>query len=131
MTYILDADWAINALAAHAAASSTLNRLAPRGIAIAWLTVCEIYEGAFRSANPSEYLRRYREFLHPFRRLPVTDPIAERFAELRAFLRRRGQLISDFDTMLAATALEHDFTVLTYNVDDFKRIADLRLYQPS
>src|SRR6476469_4335702 len=100
MTYILDADWAINALAAHPIAASALNRLAPRGIAISAVTVAEIYEGAYRSSNPNEYLRRYRDFLHPFRRLPITDPIAERFAEIRAFLRRRGQTISDFDTLL-------------------------------
>jgi tRNA(fMet)-specific endonuclease VapC len=53
-----------------------------------------------------------------------------RFAELRAFLRRRGGLISDFDIIIAATALHYDLTVLTFNVRHFQRIPDLRIYTP-
>jgi hypothetical protein len=49
MTYIIDADWAINALTGHRSAAALLNRLAPRGIAVSWITVCEIYEGAYKS----------------------------------------------------------------------------------
>jgi tRNA(fMet)-specific endonuclease VapC len=128
MTYIVDADWVINALTGYRNAAPVLTRLAPQGIAVSAVTVAEIYEGVFKSSNPAEHLRLYRGLLQPFRRLPVIDAIAERFAEIRAFLRRRGQTISDFDTLLAATALEHDLTVLTYNLDDFKRIPDLRLY---
>jgi tRNA(fMet)-specific endonuclease VapC len=66
----------------------------------------------------------------PFRVLALSDPIVERFAETRAFLRRRGELISDFDILLGATALHHDLTVLTFNVRHLQRIPDLKLYQP-
>jgi predicted nucleic acid-binding protein len=55
----------------------------------------------------------------------------ERFAYLRAELRRRGQLFPDLDLLIAATALQHDLTLLTRNVRHFNRIPDLRLYQPS
>lgn len=37
-------------------------------------------------------------------------------------------MISDFDTLLAATALEYDLAVLTFNIEHFQRIPDLRLY---
>jgi hypothetical protein len=60
-----------------------------------------------------------------------TKPIMERFAEARSFLRKHGQLISDFDLLVGATALHHDLTVLTFNLRDFQRIPDLKLYQPS
>jgi predicted nucleic acid-binding protein len=40
----------------------------------------------------------------------------ERFAAIRAHLRRRGELIPDFDLLLAATALHYDLTVLTANL---------------
>jgi tRNA(fMet)-specific endonuclease VapC len=60
--------------------------------------------------------------------LPLTDAIMELFAEMRAFLRRRGQLIADFDLIAAITALHHNLTLLTYNRRHFKRIPDLRLY---
>jgi tRNA(fMet)-specific endonuclease VapC len=54
----------------------------------------------------------------------------ERFAEVRSFLRRRGQLIPDFHLLIGATALHHDLTLLTFNRRDFQRIPDLKLYQP-
>lgn len=55
----------------------------------------------------------------------------KRFAEIRALLRRRGNLIADFDLLLGATALHYNLTVLTNNVRDLKRIPDLRIYQVS
>jgi tRNA(fMet)-specific endonuclease VapC len=55
----------------------------------------------------------------------------ERFAETRAYLRRRGQRIADFDLLIAATALHHDLTLLTFNLRHFERVPDLKLYQPS
>jgi tRNA(fMet)-specific endonuclease VapC len=72
----------------------------------------------------------FRQFLSPYRVLNLTDPIMERFAEVRSFLRRRGQLIPDFDLLIGATALHHDLTLLTFNRGDFQRIPELKLYQP-
>lgn len=54
----------------------------------------------------------------------------ERFAETRASLRGRGQLIPDFDMLIASTALHHDLTILTFNLRHFQRIPDLEIYQP-
>ena len=130
MPYLLDADWAIQALAGRAEAVATIRRLAPARIAISVATVGEIYEGAFNSPNPGARLAQFRRFLVPFRVLGLSDPIVERFAETRSFLRRRGELISDFDILLAATALHHDLTVLTFNVHHLQRVPDLKLYQP-
>jgi tRNA(fMet)-specific endonuclease VapC len=55
----------------------------------------------------------------------------EQFAEVRAYLRRRGELISDFDILLGATALHDDLTLLTYNTRHFKRIPHLKIYPQS
>ncbi len=53
----------------------------------------------------------------------------ERFAEIRSLLRRQGEIISDFDILLGATALHYNLTVLTFNVRHLQRIPDLSLYQ--
>ena len=131
MAYILDADIIIQALADRGQAANTISRLAPQGMSVSWVTVGEVYEGAFRSPNPQAHLQSFREFLHPFRLLDLSDPVMERFAEIRAHLRRRGELIPDFDLLLVATALHYDLTVLTANLRHFQRIPDLKLYQPS
>ena len=129
MPYLLDADWAIQALAGREHAVTTLDRLVSQGVAISIVTIGEIYEGAFGAPNPQARLEAYRRLWSRFRVLPLTDAIMERFAETRAFLRRRGDLIPDFDLLLGATALHYDLTVLTYNVRHLQRIPGLRFYQ--
>ena len=131
MAFILDADWVINALAGRRQAATVLDQLVPQGVTISWITVGEVYEGAFNSPNPQDHLSSLRQFLSPFRIVGVNDPVMERFAEIRSHLRRRGELIPDLDIMLAATALHYDLTVLTFNIRHFSRIPDLILYQPS
>ncbi|HLZ71803.1 MAG TPA: type II toxin-antitoxin system VapC family toxin [Dehalococcoidia bacterium] len=102
--------------------------LASRAIAVSVITAAEIHEAAFSSSNPDARIAGLRAFLQPFQLLGVNEPIAIRFAEIRAYLRRRRQIISDFDILLGATALHHDLTVLTFNRRHFERIPDLRLY---
>lgn len=131
MAYLLDADWIIRALAGRPSAAETLNRLAGLGIAVSLITVGEVYEGAFKSANPQAHLESFREFLHPFRILNLNDQIMEQFAETRALLRRQGNLIPDFDLLVGITAVHYGLTLLTYNVRHFDRIPDLKLYQPN
>jgi tRNA(fMet)-specific endonuclease VapC len=128
--YLLDSDWIIQALAERQPALHTLERLSGSRIFVSYITVGEIYERAFDSINPQAHLVSFRQFLSPYRVLNLTDPIMERFAEVRSFLRRRGQLIPDFDLLIGATALHHDLTLLTFNRRDFQRIPDLKLFQP-
>jgi tRNA(fMet)-specific endonuclease VapC len=130
MAYLLDSDWLIDALAGRRRAVSPLERLSSQYIGVSVITLAEVYQQAFESTNPNAYLHSFRRFIAPFRIIPVTEPIAVRFAEIRALLTRRGELISDFDMLIAATALHYHLTVLTFNYRHFSRIPDLTLYQP-
>ena len=100
-------------------------------MAFSYITVGEIYYVAFAYANPQAHLLSFRQFLAPFTLLTLNDPIMEKFAEVRSYLRRRGELISDFDILIGATALHYDLTVLAYNMRHFKCIPDLKLYSPA
>jgi predicted nucleic acid-binding protein len=51
--------------------------------------------------------------------LSVTRSIAERWGELDAKRQVAGRPLNVADGMIAATALEHDLTVVTRNVKDF------------
>ena len=56
----------------------------------------------------------------------LTYSIMERYADIRRLMRRQGPgLIGDVDTLIAATALERDLTVVTTD-SDFERVPDLR-----
>jgi tRNA(fMet)-specific endonuclease VapC len=131
MKYLLDTNWMIQLLAGHKETATFHKHLHPDKIAVSSITVGEIYDMAFAYANPQAHLVSFRQFLSPFKLLTLNDPIRERFADIRSLLRRRGELISDFDTLSGATALHHDLTLLTYNTRHFKRIPDLKLYPPA
>ena len=51
--------------------------------------------------------------------------VVELYADIRLSL-RRGKLIGDIDTLIAATALNHNLTLVTID-PDFKRVPDLKL----
>ena len=57
--------------------------------------------------------------------LPLTDAIIARPASVYAELYRHGQLISDADILIAATALTHGLPLVTENPSHFCRIPDL------
>jgi len=126
MPYLLDADWAIEVLRGRPDAVRALDRVRGGGIAVSRVTVAEVYEGAFRSANPGAGLNDMRQFFSAFLTLELSDAVAERFAEQRAHLRRHGEMISDLDLFVAATALTYDLTLLTFNRRHFERVPGLK-----
>ncbi len=61
-----------------------------------------------------------------------TDWIIDSLAERRntpPLIKEHGNLIPDFDILIAATAVEHDLTLLTFNQRHSARIPGLRLFQ--
>lgn len=127
MTYLIDSDWLIDATIGRLPALELINDLRVAGVAISVISVAEVSEGAFRAPDPAITLGSFQEFLSTFPTYPITIAIAEKFATIRATLRRQGLLISDMDLLIAATALEHDLTLATRNHRHFARIPGLHL----
>ena len=61
------------------------------------------------------------------RGIPVDETIAEQFGRLKASLQSAGQIVADFDLLIAATALVHTLQVVTHNTRHFNRIPGLAL----
>ena len=129
MRYLVDSDWLIDAVAGRPAAVAVLDRPGQEGVATSIIALAELYEGAFHSTSPEETLAHLRAFLARTTILPVTDAVAERFARLRAMLRRQGMLISDMDLLIAATAVEAELVLVTRNTRHFQRITGLTVYE--
>jgi tRNA(fMet)-specific endonuclease VapC len=127
MRYILDTDWIINLLAGKKDAEERIQQFDPEEIVVSLVAIAEIYESAYNFANPEAHIQTFRSFLSNFQLLNLNLPIIEKFAEVRAHLRRKGQIISDFDILLGATALHYDLIVLTYNKKHFERIPDIKI----
>lgn len=132
MSYLIDTDWMADHLAGRPAATQLLESLLPDGIAISLITYGEVYEGIIWSLRYPERLESaFLEFLRWCKVLPLDEEIMRRYAGIRGDLRRRGQLIGDNDTLIAATALHLDLTLVTRNLDHFQRVSDLQIYGAS
>jgi tRNA(fMet)-specific endonuclease VapC len=130
MTYLVDSDWVAEYLKGRDTAVSLLDDLFEEDLAISIITFGEIYEGIYYGTDPQHNELVFRSFLRGVRVLGINRTIARRFALIRGKLRAEGQIISQPDILIAATALQYDLTLLTRNLRDFGRIPDLKLYHP-
>ncbi len=91
--------------------------------AVSFMTVGELYEGAFRGQWGARRLEELQETLHRYLLLAPTTSICQRWGEVR--FNRRHQPISAQDAWIAATALHYACPLLTHNPDDFLEIPGL------
>lgn len=133
MAYLVDTDWPIDLLADTPEAIGLLSRLASEGIAISVVTYMEAYEGTLEETGGGQTLDRLDAALAQMTLLDLNPAIARRCAIIRAELRRQGRRIAKraIDLIIAATALEHDLTLVTRNVRDYRDIPGLLLYEPT
>jgi tRNA(fMet)-specific endonuclease VapC len=131
MKYLVDSDWVADYLKGRQQAVDLIARLGEEGLAISMITFGEIYEGIFYGGNPRENERGFLQFLRFVDVLPLNRLVMKRFARIRGELRHRGQLIGDPDLLIAATALQHDLTLMTRNLSHFQRVPELKLYSSS
>ena len=129
MPHLLDSDWFIDYLDGLPQAVQLVGSLVGDGLSASIITYIEVYQGVYRrqSSAADEALAQALT-LKPV--LPVTLAVAERCARLRESLRRQGRRVDSraMDLIIAATALEHDLTLVTRNVTDYQDITGLKLY---
>jgi len=128
--HLIDSDVLIDALTGSRNAPAVLDALSDDGLAVSVVSLAELYEGTYRSANPETAQQAIKDLLSGYEMLNLSDAIVATFGRLRALLRRQGRLIPDLDLMIASTALAHDLTLVTRNQRHFSRVPQLRLYLP-
>ncbi|MCL5266132.1 MAG: type II toxin-antitoxin system VapC family toxin [Chloroflexi bacterium] len=131
MPYLIDSDWVIDHLADLDEATQLLSSLAEEGIAISVITYMEAFQGVERSSNPQEAQAKLDAFLEGVPVVPFSLAVARRCAVLRETLRTRGRRVNSraLDLLNAATALEYDLTLVTRNIEDYRDIPDLKIYE--
>lgn len=124
--YLLDTTvLAAYLLARPGAAQLITPWLNPFSIATSILCYGEVVEYIKSSPDYPARLIQLQELLSDVYPFFLTYPILERYADIRRELRAKGQLIGDVDTLIAATGLEHDLTVVTTDAHDFQRVSGL------
>ena len=132
MPNLIDSDWVIDYQEENPDALALLSHLAIDGISISIITYLEVRQGVLRSANTAASERKFHAFLQGVPILPLSLAVADRCAELRERLRQQGRRVNAraFDLINAATALEHNLTLVTRNTRDYADIPGLTLYKP-
>lgn len=58
--------------------------------------------------------------------LPIF-PSLDIYAKEKSRLRRKGQIVDDFDLLIGATAIFNDLTLVTRNVKHYKRLDKIKI----
>ncbi len=87
-------------------------------VTISAITVDEVFYGLLRKPNAA-LLAWFDGFIGRNQVLDATVLIARRAGEMRGLLAARGQVRSQADMLIAATAQVHALTLVTRNVRDF------------
>ena len=130
--YLFDTDVIIDLLQSVPAIIELLETsLLKEHLAISLFTYGELYEGVIWGKDPERSLVTLGETLARTEILPMTIETMRSFARLRGMLRRNGEMIGIGDLIIAATALEHERTLVTRNVRHFSRIPGLSILNPA
>lgn len=92
---------------------------------ISAVTLGELFTWVFRANAPPTRLQGLLSMLSDMTVLPVDASIARRFGEIRAAQLDRGHVSPPADMWIAATAMEHDLTLVTHNLADFVGVPGL------
>ena len=132
--YLLDTDHCVAytkvAHPAHQVVKRRVDSVSAAELRVAQFTVMELSEGPWHTETSFGY-HDVRAAIHSFlswiHMLEPTHLTIEEFGRIRAWLRKRGQLLDNMDLAIAATALSYDLTLVTHNTQHFARIPGLRL----
>ena len=105
-----------------------LQALRPVDLGVPAIVEYELRYGLLRlpAAAAKPRLEALEQLLRPMQRLPFDQECAAEAARIRAELEAAGAPIGPHDTLIAATVLRHQATLVTRNVREFSRVAGLR-----
>ena len=124
MLYLLDTSVCVSLIRGRSASST----LPPsESCTVSVITAAELEVGIHRSARPREQRLAVDGLLACFTVLPFDLSAVADYGEIRAELEKRGTIIGPLDLLIAAHARSLGATVVTGNVDEFKRVKGLKV----
>lgn len=116
VSYIMNGDSRVNAYREH---------FAEKTLAISFMTVGELYEGAYRKAWDKKKFGLLKEQIKNYLVIPCSPNMCEIWGRLRA--ERKKQPIAVDDGWIAATAITYECPLVTHNPKDFLDITGLQI----
>ncbi|MDP2810551.1 MAG: type II toxin-antitoxin system VapC family toxin [Rhodocyclaceae bacterium] len=123
MKYLLDTNAVIALLNGHANMNAQARRHAPADVGISSIVAHELYYGACKSRRREGNIALVDAL--PFEVLEFDKEDARLSGEVRAVLAGEGKTIGPYDVLIAGQALARGLTLVTHNIAEFDRVADL------
>ena len=133
MGFLIDTSVLIAAERERFSLAELTAKLGEESLALAAISASELLHGVHRAVSPVVRERRqsFVEYiLDLFPVIPFDLEAARVHAVLWASLQENGQMIGAHDLLIAATARSLDFGLITLNVDEFRRVPELKWLNP-
>jgi tRNA(fMet)-specific endonuclease VapC len=125
LRYLLDTNLCIRVLRDRPAGLRPRFNAEAESLSISTVVLTELLHGAAKSAKPIENRREVERFAARLAVLPFDPEAASHAAEIRAALEKRGEGIGAYDVLIAGHARSRGLTVITGNLDEFRRVPGL------
>jgi tRNA(fMet)-specific endonuclease VapC len=126
--YLLDTDTCIAVLRGPGEAlRQKLLRTPIEQQTISAITLAELRFGVQISAKPRQNLLALEAFLQHLSILDWPAEAAKDYAEIRAYLQKKGKMIGSNDLLIAAHARYLRAVLVTNNEDEFRRVPGLKI----
>ena len=94
---------------------------------ISEITVAELFYGIeCDDYNFTENRKKVNEFIDILTVIPITNALLE-YAQQKACLRKKGNLIDDMDLFIGATAIANNMILVTDNEKHLNRLANIKI----
>jgi len=104
--------------------------LANKTLAVSFMTVAQLYYGAYHADWGTNRLIRLENHLKNYVVLPYDNELCLKWAAIRKELEGKRRSIEHGDCWIAACALRHDCALATNNGKHFEYIGELSLISP-
>lgn len=99
----------------------------PQDIAIPAIVLYELKVGIKKSSSPRKRQEQLKKLTDLVTILPFGEAEAEAAAIIRTEMEKNGTPIGPYDTLIAATAIAGNHTLITHNTIEFQRVKSLSI----
>jgi len=127
LKYLLDTDICVYLLNGDERVKRKVRELGVYSILICNATLGELYFGAYCSKKVETNIKRIHTFTENLMIPSDSQESSEIFGRLKAHLKKKGQMIEDFDLLIASIAQANNYILVTNNRGHFDRIDGLTI----
>lgn len=127
--YLLDTDIIIDFFNSDSSITKNIEKRKSIPMYISSLTLCELYRGAFLSADNEKEQKNIFKLLMNTEFISLDKKACKIFGDNNSYLSKIGKVTQEVDLMIASIAISRDLILVTRNKKHFENILNLKMEQ--